>query len=603
MLKYMRMGNKRTKVIWWVMIVITVVTFLGGFVFLLGSGLSGGFQTAAGGTLGTVNGAQIGRNEFLSSLEEQRAAYRREYKSDPVDRDLKMLEVQTWRSLVLQRLMEEKAKDLGLKATDREVVLGLQMSPPQALAAAPAFQTDGQFDYQKYQAALRDPGNNWAPFEEMMRQQLPIRKLQERLLVSLKLSEGEINQVFHDRFDRVDATIAVVPWVAMGQSEIPDAELDRVYQANKGRFMSSARTELEVLQVPKKFTDSETKSAREQADGLVRRARAGEDFAQLARDYSEGPGADEGGVVQRAFRPEEFEGEIATHIVPLQVGQISDAFQDQTRFVIVKRMAPDSTTPPGSFRIAQIVVRIRPDADMAAQQQEDLKKMVTQARREGLGRAAAAAGLATFNTGPFETGSMPPALYVAPEVSEWAVNAKTNEVSPVFSGDDQYVIAQVTKQRPAGVAPRAEVTAQVRQLADLERGVNAAKGRADSLAQQLAAGMPLEQSAPAHGGNTFTISGTARVAPDQRISGAPELIGALFNTPVGKTVGPIRALNGWYFARVDRVAPADTAMLAGLKGQIVSEVLEQRQRTFLSAFLTDLRTGAKVKDMRGNFAN
>jgi len=603
MLKYLRMGNKRTKVIWWSLIIITVATFLGGFVFLLGSGLGSGFQAAAGGALGTVNGKQIGRTEFLNSLEEQRASYRREYGSDPVERDLRMLEVQTWRSLVLQHLMLEKAKELGLDATDREVVLGLQMSPPAALANAPVFQTNGQFDYQKYQAALRDPNNNWSQFEDMMREQIPIRKLQERLLVSLKVSEGEIAEAFHDRFDRVDATIAMLPWVSTAQGEIPDAELERVYQANKSRFMSGARTELEVLQVPKKFTDAETKAARDQAESLVRRARAGEDFAQLASDYSEGPGADEGGVVKRSFRPDEFEGEIASHIVPLQINQIADAFQDQTRFVIVKRMPPDSATAPGNIRIAQIVVRIRADAELAAQQLEDLKKTVARARREGLGRAAAAAGLATFNTGPFETGSVPPALYAAPEAAEWAVNAKQNEVSTVFISDDQFVIAQVTRQRAAGVAPRTEVTAQVRQLAALDRGVGLAKGRADTLARMLAAGTPIEQAAPTVGATLFTVAGTSRDAPDQRISGAPELIGALFRTPAGKTVGPVRAVNGWYFARVDRSAPADTSMLVGLKGQIVSEILERRQRSFLSAFLTDLRSDAKVKDLRGQYTN
>jgi len=38
MLRFLRMGNKRTKTIWWVLIIVTVATFVGGFVFLLGAG-------------------------------------------------------------------------------------------------------------------------------------------------------------------------------------------------------------------------------------------------------------------------------------------------------------------------------------------------------------------------------------------------------------------------------------------------------------------------------------------------------------------------------------------------------------------------------------
>jgi len=39
MLHLMRAKNKRIKTIWWVLIIATVVTFVGGFVFLLGAGL------------------------------------------------------------------------------------------------------------------------------------------------------------------------------------------------------------------------------------------------------------------------------------------------------------------------------------------------------------------------------------------------------------------------------------------------------------------------------------------------------------------------------------------------------------------------------------
>ena len=56
MLRFLRGANKRTKTIWWVLIVVTVVTFVGGFVFLLGAELTGS-NAAMVGDVGAVNGS------------------------------------------------------------------------------------------------------------------------------------------------------------------------------------------------------------------------------------------------------------------------------------------------------------------------------------------------------------------------------------------------------------------------------------------------------------------------------------------------------------------------------------------------------------------
>src|SRR5258705_13377456 len=113
----------------------------------------------------------------------------------------------------------------------------MQSNHPTELADAQAFKTDGKFDQKKYVQALRDPGNNWAPFEDMVRRQVPVHKLQERLVASLKLSEPELHQAFRDRTEKVDATILQVPPSAQPNLPAPnEADLDRLNQKYKGRF-------------------------------------------------------------------------------------------------------------------------------------------------------------------------------------------------------------------------------------------------------------------------------------------------------------------------------------------------------------------------------
>ena len=55
---------------------------------------------------------------------------------------------------------------------------------------------------QKYVAAIRNPQVDWSPWENVVREQLPVQKLETRLLASLKLSQGELNQALRDRFER-----------------------------------------------------------------------------------------------------------------------------------------------------------------------------------------------------------------------------------------------------------------------------------------------------------------------------------------------------------------------------------------------------------------
>jgi parvulin-like peptidyl-prolyl isomerase len=89
-----------------------------------------------------------------------------------------------------------------------------------------------------------------------------------------------------------------------------------------------------------------------------------------------------------------------------------------------------------------------------------------------------------------------------------------------------------------------------------------------------------------------------RVQPDPSLAGSPEVVGAAFAARPRQVVGPIRAVNGWYFARVEEHTQVDPAMLEQIKSQISSDLLQRRQQSFLSNYFAELRLKAKVKDLR-----
>jgi len=603
MLKYLRMGNKRTKMLWWILIVVTVVTFLGGFVFLVGVGLDTSLGARSRGDMGTVNGTAITRAQFANAVGEQRQAFLQQTGSDPDAEEARVLEAQAWRGLVTRQLVNAEARRLRLDASDREVVLSLQSSPPPALLQAPAFQTDGKFDPQKYVAALRDPGNNWGPFEEMAREQLPLRKLEERLRASLKLSEPELRVAYKYRFDRVGVTVLQIG--ASQQPNVPaptEAEVERAYRKYRGRFASGPRTQLEVLQIPIRFTEEEVRTAREQAQGLADRVRRGEDFTTLVRDYSEGPGAGRGGEINRVFQPSEFGPAMEAKMAALQPGQISEPFQEGPYWLVLKVLSriPDPISAIPNLRVAQLAIRIRASDASLSEQLEKARKIRDRAARVGLGKAAAENGLATGRTGFYDYTSPPPELVATPEAAEWGLSAKQGAVSHVIQGLQEILIASVAAQRPAGTPSKEEIAEQLRQIAQQETRVGLAKAAAQQARQAIAAGARFEDAAKAAGGITFTVESMSRAQPDPRLAPIPEVVGAAFAAPPGRAVGPIETLAGWYFLRVNHHVPADTAAFEQQKAAITQDIMGRRQQTFFANWIAELRSKAKVQDFRGD---
>jgi hypothetical protein len=85
--------------------------------------------------------------------------------------------------------------------------------------------------------------------------------------------------------------------------------------------------------------------ARKRAEGLAARARGGEDFAALARQYSQDPKTrDRGGLLPGRFRPDAWPNPIAAAVLALEPGQISDPVPDGHDWLIFQVVAKRQVT-------------------------------------------------------------------------------------------------------------------------------------------------------------------------------------------------------------------------------------------------------------------
>ena len=105
---------------------------------------------------------------------------------------------------------------------------------------------------------------------------------------------------------------------------IKEEELRKNYQENLARFTDPAEVKVQQIffAIPQWATEEQVASIRKEALAILERARHGEDFAELAGKYSQGPEAREGGVLG-FFKHNELRPELEEAAFKLQTGEVS----------------------------------------------------------------------------------------------------------------------------------------------------------------------------------------------------------------------------------------------------------------------------------------
>jgi peptidyl-prolyl cis-trans isomerase C len=124
----------------------------------------------------------------------------------------------------------------------------------------------------------------------------------------------------------------ILPKVAVQQSE-----LDAYYQQNPDQFKQAEQVRASHILIPTnaQMTDAQKQEAKAQADGLLKRARAGEDFAALAKQYSKDSSASQGGDLN-FFGKGQMVPAFDAAAFSLKPGDISDVVESQYGYHIIK---------------------------------------------------------------------------------------------------------------------------------------------------------------------------------------------------------------------------------------------------------------------------
>lgn len=482
----------------------------------------GNFLVTGGNNIAAkVGNTEISRDDFEQAYQNERnrmqaqlGDYFSNLLADPTY-------VASFRQSVLDRmvndlLLEQHAITLGMRVSDQQV--------RQMILEMPQFQTQGTFDQEIYQAALRRAGYTPDMFAEYLRKDLVRNQLMSALQGSEFSLSGEVDlqdQLISQTRDIRTITLSVDSFAE--KVTLTDDEIEQYYKANTERFTRPEQVKVSYVELSAdglkaqttvddvtaqqyyqehldKYSTVEQRSVshilvegndEQTAQAILDELNSGADFAALAKEKSQDVGSAQEGGSLGWIEPETMDPAFEAAAFALtEKGQVSGLVKSDFGYHIIRL---DDIKAPVVKPYAEVEQTIKQELvdqqalDSFYTKQSELEKMAFE-YSDTLDEAAKAISATVKHTDFISTEQATdllanPAVMQAlksPEVKEDGLNSELIEVAP-----EHVVVVRVEEFRPETVLPMDEVKSQVVEQLSRIKG----EQQALELANQLVAAL------------------------------------------------------------------------------------------------------------------
>jgi parvulin-like peptidyl-prolyl isomerase len=590
--------RQNTKVILW----IILIAFVGTIIFAWGMNVTGRRQGGSN-TIGVINGQKISYQQFYRAFQNL-YTQTQERMEEQVDLEtFRRLRDQTWNQMVNQILLAEEIEKRNITVTDEELMHYIRNNPPPYIMQNEALQTDGQFDPQKYAQVLADPRYDWRPLENQYRAMIPMQKLQTLITATVRVTDAEVLEHYKENNEK-----ARVQYVAFqpGQIAVDDADftaeaLEEYYQDHQDEFRQPPQVNLDYVLVEKTPGPADEDSARAELELIRQRILEGEDFAELAEVYSQGPTAEKGGdlgffgrgVMDSAFEATAF---------ALDQGEISEPVRTAFGWHIIRVEEKKRLEGQEQVRARHILLKVFPGPETLEAIGERIETLAERAEEEGLKQAAEELEMEVKQTGFFREGSgFVPGLGRASDAVLYAFSEDPPAVGGPYENETGVYVVSLRERQEAGVRPLEEIADRVRAGLKRERQRELARERAEAFGEVLADAGDLEQVAAML---SVTLEETEMFTRRDYVPGVGqmnEFVGTAFGLPVGGISNLVETSRGFYFLQTAAREEADMERFAEEKETLKIDLLRQKQNQAYTDWFESIRAEAEIKDYRDRF--
>ena len=595
--------------------------------FLRGTGA----DAASSDTIAKVEGQEITSGDFRRTYQAQLQSYRSAYGNNMSEQLLKQLGIE---QQILQQMVDERAAlaeadRLGIDVSDEEV--------RQRIFATPAFQENGGFIGEtRYQQLLRmqRPPMTAAEFEDNVRKSLKVQKLRSSLTDWLSVTDKELEQEYRRRNDKVKLAVVNIPadtfrtQVTATDPEIashfaahtadfkipekrkiryllidvdamrakvvvPPADIERAYNNNSEQY--STPEQVRASHVLLKTEGKDDAAVKAKAEDLLKQAKAGADFAELAKKNSEDEASAKNGGDLDYFGRGRMVPEFDQVVFAMQPGQISDLVKTQYGYHVIKLVDKKAgTTRPLAEVRQQLTDQLAYERAQAqaADLSQNLEKQIK--KPADLDTAAKAQGLIVQESGFFAKDEPILGLGPSPEAANRAFEMKLNDVAGPLRASRGFVFETLLNTQAPYVPKLDEVKERVREAVIKQKARDLSTQKAAEIAAKLKSAPDFEKAAKAAGLEAKTTELIAQDAPIPDIGVAPAVDDVAFKLAVGAVSDPIATDTGAAVIKVLEKKQVTPEEWTSSKDRFREELLADRRNRFFSSYMAKAKLKMKI---------
>lgn len=607
---------------------LVVLTFV---VFYIPDFLTPGIGASPNEVIAEVEGEPITVGQFQRRYNAQVTAYRNAYGGQLNDQLLKQLGIdrQILNQLVDEEAMVAESRKQGLTVSDAEI--------RERILSLPGFQENGKFIGElRYRQLLsvQNPPMTTADFERSLRRALQIEKLRNAVAGWMSVSDVDVAAEFRRRNEKVKLDVVPVTAAAFVKDvAVTDAELTAYFEKSKDRYRIGERRKIKyaivnvdqvrsTIVVPQadleafykqnlqqyqtpaqvrashillKLEGKDEKQVQALAGEIAKKAKAGADFAALAKQYSEDESNNTNGGDLDYFGRGRMVAEFEQAAFAMKPGEISNPVKTAFGFHIIKVVdsKPDATRPLDEVR-AEIEEQLK--WQKAQAEAEKIAKSLegTIKTPADLDRIAKERSLTVIETGLIQQNEPIQGVGPQPELSTRLFTIKEGEVTPAMRVATGWVFGTVTGRQDAYVPQLAEVRARVTDDVKQEKATELAKQRAQQIANDLKSAKDFAGAVKRAGLEVKTTELLARgsAIPDLGMSEAIDT--AAFSLPQGGVSDAISTPTGTAVIRVAERVDVTEAEIEQGKDALREELVNQRRDRFFGAYMEKAKGALRI---------
>ena len=148
----------------------------------------------------------------------------------------------------------------------------------------------------------------------------------------------------------------LIDYEVVSKTIVREEQIIKYYQDNIEQFKTEEQVFLAGIFLMKNVSDNEEESAelKKKAELILSRLKNGEDFSILAKEFSQGPGANEGGELG-AFKTSQIEQDLVDILAKLPEGGISDLIERENSIQIIKLIKRDGGKPRPLEEVSDLI--------------------------------------------------------------------------------------------------------------------------------------------------------------------------------------------------------------------------------------------------------